>query len=240
MTTAPLLIFLDDYHLGDPLFVEGLAQRMGRSPALPRCLLVHGGGEEAVRALEGEGLFPEMEEGGVPAVEGGAGAAVVERAVRQLNRTIVGTLTDAGVPAVGVHGADRGLLRAGADGRIEAGRAGWLHALVAQRAVPVVSALVEHAAGPWRLAPPAQVVRALAASGAEHGLAVVLLARSGTPGGAGTAALTLHEALAAGTPEAGVARAALEGGLEVWLSSPAGLFGGGSRQGTRLLPLEPA
>ncbi|MDX1547497.1 MAG: acetylglutamate kinase [Rhodothermales bacterium] len=239
MTDAPLLIFLDDYHLGDPLFVDGLAQRMGRSPARPRCLLVHGGGEEAVRALEGEGLFPEMQDG-VPTVAGGAGAAVVERAVRQLNRTIVGTLTDAGVPAVGVHGADRGLLRPGADGRIEAGRAGWLHALVAQGGVPVVSALVEPAAGPWRLAPPAQVVRALAESGAEHGLAVVLLARSGTPGGAGTAALTLREALAAGTPEAGVARAALEGGVEVWLSSPGGLFGGGGRQGTRLLPLEPA
>ena len=100
------LIYLDLYHLDDLLFLPSLARMMGRQRR-PSCLLVHGAGEQAERLLEAEGLFPERKEGLVQ-VSTAAEAALVERAARQVNRRIVGALTEEGVPAVGVQGIDRG------------------------------------------------------------------------------------------------------------------------------------
>ncbi|MEL7363325.1 MAG: hypothetical protein AAFN13_14715, partial [Bacteroidota bacterium] len=50
-----MLLFLDDYHLGDPLFLTGLAQDLARSrrPAL----LLHAGREAAATALEADGVL---------------------------------------------------------------------------------------------------------------------------------------------------------------------------------------
>ena len=137
------LVYLDAYHLDDLLFLPGLARMMGRQRGLS-CLLVHGSGEQAERLLEAEGLFPERKEGRVQ-VRTAAEAALVERAARQVNRQIVGVLTEEGVPAVGVQGIDRGLLRKSDDGRVTTGSINWLKDLTTKRAVPVVSALVEDA-----------------------------------------------------------------------------------------------
>jgi len=139
------LIYLDPYHLDDLLFLPSLAQMMGRLQLRrSACLLLHGSGEQAERLLEAEGLFPERKEGLVQ-VRTAAEAVLVERAARRVNRQIVGALTDEGVPAVGLQGLDRGLLRLSDEGRVITGRIDWLKALAQKQAVPVVSALVEDA-----------------------------------------------------------------------------------------------
>ncbi|RMH60596.1 MAG: acetylglutamate kinase, partial [Bacteroidetes bacterium] len=140
------VLYLDAYHLGDPLFLQGLARWVAQAgPQRPPLWLVHGSGERAERLLEAQGLFPERS-GGVWAVTRPEERALVERALRETNRTIVATLTDAVVPAVGIHGVDRNLMRRQADGTVVIGRIGWVRELARQRVVPVLSTLVTDAA----------------------------------------------------------------------------------------------
>lgn len=137
------ILYLDRYHLGDELFINDLAQRLHQAPpGEPLCLLVHGSGEKVERTLESQGFFPERR-GGVLDVEAPEQVRLVERSVRETNRELVATLTDEVVPAVGIQGVDRNLLRL-EEGTVVAQRVGWVEALLSQRVVPVVSALVEH------------------------------------------------------------------------------------------------
>ncbi len=139
-----LVVYLDPYFLGDPLFIPGLAQDLAaREGGL---VLVHGSGERGERALESLGRMPASS-GGVWLVEDAEGRDAVERATRDLNREIVHELNEAGVSAIRVMGADRGLLKR-SDGSIEAGRTGWLGDLVGQGVVAVVAALVDGPDGP--------------------------------------------------------------------------------------------
>lgn len=162
------VLYLDRYHLGDPLFLTRLAQAVRqRSEGL---VLVHGAAEAGERALEAEGTFPEWR-GGVLAVETAAQRATVERAARTLNRQIAAALTEAGVPAFRADGASRGLLRVTGAG-VEVGPAGWVGALAEQGAVPVVAALVPGEGGAAREVDPLRVAVALA--GALGATAVVL------------------------------------------------------------------
>ena len=101
---------------------------------------VHGSGEAGERALEATGAMVR-ERDGVWDVETPEQAAVVERATRELNRQIVHELNEAGVPAVRVMGADRGLLRV-EGGAVVAGSTNWLVTLVAQGVVGVLATLV--------------------------------------------------------------------------------------------------
>ena len=135
-----LIVYLDAYHLGDPLFLDRFAQTV-RAREGP-LLLLHGTGEAAERALEAEGLVPARE-GGVLRVEGTAQRALVERAARDLNRRIVHALNEAGVSALRLTGTERGLLRAAPDGAVTVGRTAWLRALPQQGVVPVVALLAE-------------------------------------------------------------------------------------------------
>jgi hypothetical protein len=137
-----LLLVLDRYHLGDPLFVSRLARDLlaHRGPLL----LVHDSAEEGERALEGEGADAARVDGRLTAASEGE-RALVERALRELNRRITHELNEAGLPVVRALGVDRGLLKRGADGALTAGRVGWLGTLAGQGALPVVGALV---AGP--------------------------------------------------------------------------------------------
>ena len=139
-----MVLLLDAYHLGDPLFLPGFARDVAARVSGTPLVLVHGGGEAAERALEAEGLSAART-GGVLAVQHPRAAEIVERAARELNREIVHALNEAGVPAVRFTGADRGLLRPGPSG-VEA-QAGWLKALADQGAVPVVAALVRRDEG---------------------------------------------------------------------------------------------
>lgn len=139
-----LVLLLDAYHLGDPLFLTGLARDLqARGAGL---VVVHGTGERGERALEALGLDPRAEGGAwITATEEERGA--VERSGRDLNREIAHELNEAGIAAVRVLGADRGLLKRGPDRRLDTGRVGWVGDLVRQGAVPVVAAFVE---GPGR------------------------------------------------------------------------------------------
>jgi acetylglutamate kinase len=132
------VFYLDRYHLGDPLFLTRLAQDLARLDA-PR-VLVHGAGEDSERALEATGAFPDWH-GDLLVATSGVERATVERATRDLNRRIAGALNDAGVAAVRMDGASRGLARATPTGGVEVAGAQWLVEVAAAGAVPVVAAL---------------------------------------------------------------------------------------------------
>ena len=199
-----LVVLLDAYHLGDPLFVSQLARDVAaRKEGL---VFVHGSGDAGERALEARGGVA-VAHGGVWAVSTEAEALDVERATRELNRSLVHEMNEAGVPAVRVMGADRGLLSRAPGGGLRAGRTSWLATLVAQGGVGVVAALVAGDGPALGEVDAAQAAAVLAeALGAE---AVVLLATGRTPGLAGAGgpdgrarvlpAATLAEAVAGGT-----------------------------------------
>ena len=133
-----LILTIDPYLLGDPLFSTQLARDLahrGRG-----AVLVHGSGDAGERALEATGAVVRQHRG-VWAVETEAQALRVERATRELNRQIVHELNEAGVSAIRVLGADRGLLKR--DGEtVRAGATAWLRTLASQGIVAVVAAVV--------------------------------------------------------------------------------------------------
>ncbi|NNF59545.1 MAG: hypothetical protein HKN04_15015 [Rhodothermaceae bacterium] len=139
-----LLAYLDPYHLGDPLFLSSFVRDV-KAHTGP-LLLVHGGGEEAERALEAQGLVPERVDGALQVADARQ-AALVERATRDLNRRIVHELNEVGVAAIRLTGADRGVLRRQADGALTAREATWLRMLMEQGAVPVLATMIEDGSG---------------------------------------------------------------------------------------------
>lgn len=234
------LIYMDRYHMGDPLFVKELAERLAGPPGeVPRCLLLHGSGEKVERTLEAEGLFPERVDG-VLQVEDPAQQRLVERAAREANQELVGTLTDEVVSAVGAQGTSRNLLRFTEAGTVEVGRAAWVEDLIKLRVVPVVSALAKTAGGGTREAPPAAAACALAEALGGLDVTVVFFTQNARPGLTGDGADMLGsveaaalEAHAAALPEPEAARRVAERGLPVLFTSVAGLFSA-PPQGTRL------
>lgn len=218
------VLYLDRYHLGDPLFLNGLARDVLAFPG--PLVLVHGAGEAAERALEAQGRFPEWR-GGVLAAESESDRALVERAARDLNRRIVHTLNEAGVAAVRLDAGSRGLLRATETG-LEVKKADedtldveWFVVLVAQGVVPVVAALLGDAEGAAREVNGGAVAGHLAEALAVEGgtSSVLMLAKSGLNApemqvrALGAASLDVIPADAIPEPEA--VRAALGVGAEV-------------------------
>ncbi len=232
------LIYLDPYHLDDLLYLPSLARMMGRLRLRrPACLLIHGSGEQAERLLEAEGLFPERKEGLVQ-VRTAAEAVLVERAARRVNRQIVGALTDEGVPAVGLQGLDRGLLRLSDEGRVMTGRIDWLKDLAPKQVVRVVSARVKDArAGHACEVHLHEATRALAH--ALHAVVVVFFTRNNQPGVLVGDALLRERSLdalpEAILPEPEAVRAVAHAGFSVMLTSAAGLFGSDDVRGTRIV-----
>ncbi len=239
------LIYLDDYHLGDLLYLPGLAQRMGRMRrARPACLFVHSSGEQAERLLEAEGLFPERKDGLVQA-RTVPEAALVERALRQVNRRIVGALTEEGVHAVGFQGSDRGLLRSGSGGAVTAGRVAWLAALIEKRAVPVVSALVQDAeAGPARAVSLPAATVALARGLGPGDVVVVFFTQNNQPGvfegDRPLPSLALEALPEALLPDPEAVDEMVQAGIPALLTSAHGLFGGDEPMGTRIFNVKTA
>ena len=232
------IIYLDAYHLGDRIFINDLAEQIGSASDMP-CLLVHGSGEKVERTLESKGFFPERTDG-VLDVSEPEHIQLVERAVRETNQHIVGTLTDAVVPTVGAQGVDRSLLQLDEEGSVTASQTGWLAALLKQQVVPVISALVEHPTeGRVREVNAADAAVALAEALDDFDPTVVFFTRSNRPGLAdanGTLdsvpedALDAHDAL----PDAAAVRRVAAAGLDVLMTSLEGLFAGGTPAGTRL------
>jgi len=161
------VVYLDRHHLGDELFLKSLAQHFAQAESgEPACLLVHGSGEKVERTLEAQGYFPERSDG-ILDIENEEQRRLVERAVRETNQEIVAALTDEVVSTVGIQGVDRNLLGLDEQGQVTTANVGWLAALVKQRVVPVVSALVEGTEGPrevWAADVVVALTSALAAS----------------------------------------------------------------------------
>lgn len=162
MTAGPTLsiLWIDDYSAGDPFFVQGVARAVASLAAeARRVLMVHGAAERAARLLESR-LIPFEERDGIPASDDPRGAALVERAYREANKEIVGTLTEFGVPAVGFQGSDRRMVSLQSS-RPAGGTVNWLEELVGGGVVVVVSALAAGPEGPSAL-PVGSAVEALA------------------------------------------------------------------------------
>jgi acetylglutamate kinase len=174
------LLYLDDFHAGDPLFLHSLSRGLSR-PGTAGRIVIHGSGEEAQRALESEGIFRMRSQGIIP-VESAVEHALVERAIRRLNQKIVGILTEGVVSAVGVMGTQRRLLVV-RGGLLEAGDTTWLLQVVEQGVVPVVAAYAAEAdtdrTGEVFLA---EAVAALASGIPNVGVEVVFFTKTNLPG----------------------------------------------------------
>lgn len=173
------LLYLDDYHAGDVLFIQSLARSLARWKGR-RVAIIHGSGEHADRALEAEGIFRNRVQG-VVAVETAMEHAIVERALRQVNRKITGVLTDAVVPAVNVIGSDRSLfvVRAGA---VRVSDANWLRRLARQGIVPVVGVFaVDASSGRTGEVPMHQAIAALSTS-IDAKTRVIVFTKTNLPG----------------------------------------------------------
>ena len=234
------LVYLDRHHLGDNLFLKSLAQHFADAgPEAPTCLLVHGSGEKVERTLEAQGYFPDRT-GGVLDVESEEQRRLVERAVREVNQELVGTLTDEVVSTVGIQGVDRGLFQREDDGSLRASNAGWVSALLKQHVLPVVSALVEEAPGAVQEVPAVAAVRALgrALDASFDPVACVLTTgeKPGVPDEAGGVRdVAAPDAVTDEHVPEPLAVHRLSGAeLPVLVTSPRGLFHGSGPTGTRI------
>lgn len=124
MTT---LLFLDDYHVGDPLFLADLGRRLSKLGSAGRTLIVHRASEQVAKNLE--------------AADDDDQDAIVERTIRETNQGVTRRLIEEGVPAVSVQGSDRPLLKMGAT--LSLGSSGWLLGMVDLGSVAVISPLAE-------------------------------------------------------------------------------------------------
>lgn len=235
-------LYLDRYHLGDDLFINDLAQRLHRAPAgNPLCLIVHGSGEKVERTLESQGFFPERR-GGVLDVEAPEQVRLVERSVRDTNRKVVAALTEEVVPAVGIQGVDRDLLQV-EEGRVQARRIGWVEALLKQRVVPVISALVEQPdEGRVREAYAAEAAIALIQAFESVDPVVVFFTtsgRAGLPDGEGIRETVALDALSEGEealPEPEAVRRVVRAGTPALITQLKGLFAKNGPEGTWIRP----
>ena len=237
------LLYIDRSHLGDPLFVRNLAKHIQQGPSR-ECLIVHGSGEKVERTFEAQGLFPERTRG-VLDVETTEQKRLVERAVREANQEIVGSLTDEVISTVGIQGTDRGLLRlsssaekeARGDGapttpsgegtQITTGKVGWLEALLKQQVIAVVSALAKSESGVH------EIWTADAATALVHALTdvfditAVMLTTGGRPGvtdATGTRQEASVDAASSQIAEPEAAEHLINAEISVIVTSPKGLW----------------
>ena len=187
-----MVLLLDAYHLGDPLFLTGLARDLKARGG--GAVLVHGSGERGERALESLGLVPSAE-GGAWRTETAEQAEAVEQATRALSREVAHELNEAGVASVRVLGVDRGLLK-DREGGVEAGKTGWLQTLVGQGVVVVVASLVGGAGeGALVEADPAAAAAALADALGEPVAVLLKKSLSGSEGTVSVASPPVRAAL---------------------------------------------
>ena len=233
------IVYLDRHHLGDDLFLKSLAQHFAETDSgEPPCLLVHGSGEKVERTLEAKGYFPERTDG-VLDVETEEQRRLVERAVRETNQELVAALTDEVVSTVGIQGVDRNLLGLDADGAVTATNVGWLAALIKQRVVPVVSALVEGEEGPRELWA-ADVAVALAEGlSASFDPVVCTLTTGDQPGVVDATGRREEMSLDAlpedAVPDPAAIRRLHEAGASVLVTNLQGLLTGDAPTGTRIV-----
>jgi acetylglutamate kinase len=240
--TPLYILYLDAHHLGDDIFLNDLAQRFNQSTTgEPPSLILHGSGEKVERTLESQGYFPERKNG-VLDVQEPEQVRLVERAVRETNQKLVATLTDEVVPTVGIQGVDRGLLQLDEEGAVTVSRLGWVEALLQQRVLPVVSALVKHPGeGRVREVYAAEAAVALAEAFERFETTVVFFTTSGQSGIADVEGIQDEIALDAiaddgPVPDVAAARDIAQAGVPVLVSHLDGVFDGEAPTGTRVQP----
>ncbi len=233
------LVYLDRHHLGDSLFLKSLAQHFAEGTSGdPPCVLVHGSGEKVERTLEAQGYFPERNDG-VLEVETDEQRHLVERAVRETNQEIVAALTDEVVSTVGIQGVDRNLLERDQDGAIRATNVGWITALVKQRVLPVVSALVEEDDATVREIGAIEAIVALSrAFEASFDPVACALTTTNQPGLMDATGVQGHASIEAVSgeevPDRAAVRRLCDAGIPVLLTNLQGLMGGDEPEGTTL------
>ncbi|MFV1980004.1 MAG: hypothetical protein ACC655_02530 [Rhodothermia bacterium] len=179
MTT---LLFLDDCHVGDPLFLADLGRRLSKLGRDGRTVIVHRVGEAVDRELENSNPRDRI--------------LTTEKTIRETNHGIARRLTQEGVPAVSIQGSDRGLFRTGdpsspasAPLRRASPRqahrlstnATWLLAMIGTGSIPVVSPLALGPAGAEAVDPVecAREIAHLAASAGDVHAALFCSTRKG-------------------------------------------------------------
>ncbi len=156
MTT--LVLKIGGNELDDPAFVAELARLVAGLRPVP--VLVHGGGKEIgliQKALGGEPRFVA----GLRVTDESALRAAEMVLCGLVSTRLVAALIAAGADAIGISGADRGLIRAeqaqhpagdlGRVGRPVAVRAEVLHDLLAQGVVPVIAPISLGPAGTYNV-----------------------------------------------------------------------------------------
>jgi acetylglutamate kinase len=140
--------------LDDPLFIQGMAVAVRNMPTPP--VIVHGGGK-LISTLQTKLNLQPQTIGGLRVTDQDSLGVVMMVLIGYVNPTLVNTLTRAGVDAIGLNGADRGLLTAeklihpegdlGFVGKITHVKAQVIHDLLAQGLVPVIAPLSVNAEG---------------------------------------------------------------------------------------------
>ncbi len=231
MPASLYFLYLDRDHQDDPLFVQALGRALAQAGTqVPRCILFHGSGMRAVRWHEATGALPVS----TPP------PALIERAIREESRKIVGVLTDASVPAVGLHGVDRGLLRRTAEGAVAVRNPAWLPALADNGVLPVVSTLAADAGGAVCEADVPETILAVAKNLKTEHMAVVFFTKKNRPGiareGVWLPTIPLADLPGDGVAAVAAVHRVVAAGLPVLLTSPLGLAQQPGPQGTRVVP----
>lgn len=221
------LLYLDRYHMGEEIFLKNLARTLaGKHGTAPPAMIVHGSGEAAERVLEGEGLFPERR-GGVLQVTSPREVELVDRAVRQFNKKLVDLLTDEIVPAVGIQGINRNVLRLTEDGTLVIGNVGWIEQLIEQKTVPVISAVAYDVEGQIREVNAAKAATGISQSLPSLDVTVVFFTKNNRPGIAADDGIqeevTVSQLPAEVLPEPDAVREVARSGLPVLVTDVRGL-----------------
>lgn len=135
------ILYLDDYHLGDPMFLGRLAR--GLAAAELELAIVHSSMEAVERGVESLGIFPSRNAAGMLDLTDAEAIAVAERVCRDQNRGIAHELNEAGVAAARMEASSRGLLVGDDEGGLRVGNTDWFTTLAGSGVIPVIAPLAE-------------------------------------------------------------------------------------------------
>ncbi|MEM6646670.1 MAG: hypothetical protein AAF730_10490 [Bacteroidota bacterium] len=232
------ILYLDDYHQADMLFLRGLAGqvREGGAPTM----IVHGGGEAAERHLEANGYFPERGADGQWQDLTPQEHALIEQATRMANRTLTALFNDHVVSVVGVQGTDRTLMQLDEASHLTLGRTQWLLDWTEKRVVPIISALAVAPDGRTALPSVEQVAEAFCRRFESAQPTVVMFSKKNRQGLERDGRLvtewtmdTLPPSHHLQAPKA--ARQLVQQGASVLVTSPTGLYRKPTANGTWLV-----
>jgi len=231
------LLYIDRAHQADPIFWKGLGRAIATAKGL-RAIVVHGGGDRVEQRFEAEGL-PYAR--GSEARDPRHAAELVERTLREENHRIVSALTELMVPAVGLHGIDRGLLTEDVSGTMTSRGAHRVGELTLQGAFPVISTLVSGPVGYPREGAVHRAVVALYREMENNVISVVVFGNKGRPGiakkGAWRERIEWKELMSIGVlPDSTEVGLILAEGLPVFLTSAVGLVTEPTAIGTWINP----